>query len=309
MTGPVRATGPTSELAIDDSTAEQRALFHLLDAEPSRSAAGAAAASSEFRVRPTSFGRGPWDHGLLHGGPVVGLAAWASERLTDGTGLVCARLTAELHHGVPLADLDVSSMVVRASRRSIVVDATIRHGSRVVARSSSQWLLPSTGWQSDGAPVPSMPPLADDPGAGDFDYPRPGFNCDVAEVRYSSGSNELPGPAVVWIRLTSPLMAGQPTSPFVRLATVADLAAAAGFERGPDGEAFINADVTLQLDRLPSDEWIALDARTHRAAGGLGHNEATVFDVGGAFGRILQSLVETEQRLDSDAGDPASPIS
>jgi hypothetical protein len=252
-------------------------------------------------VHPSDYGRGPWDHGLLHGGPVVGLTAWASEHLVGNDGLLCARLTVELHHGVPVDELRATAVLVRTSRRSVVIDVSVRHGSTVVARSSSQWLAPSPGWDTDWGtrwgPTPPMPAEAADPGQGDFDYPRPGFNCDTAELRYVSGSNEVSGPAVVWARLTSPLIAGVPTSAFVRVATIADLAAAAGFERGPNDEAFINADVTLQLDRLPQGEWLGLDAQTYRSAGGIGHNEAVVFDVAGPFGRVIQSLVESPRLL------------
>jgi len=273
---------PNEQQAIDSESAHERALFWMVHET-----------AAEHIVRPTEYGRGPWDHGLLHGGPVVGLLAWASERLAGNRGLLCSRLTAELHHGVPLAELRVASNVMRESRRSKVIDVSIRHNSALVARSTSQWLEPSPGWDTGHVPAPPLPAEVAEPGDGDFDYPRPGFNCDAAELRYVEGSNELSGPATVWVRLTSPLIAGLVPSPFVRVAAVADLAAAAGFERGANDEAFINVDVTLQLDRPPVSEWLALDAKTHRWAGGVGHNEATVFDEGGSFGRILQSLVET----------------
>ena len=297
MSGAAHGLPANDQLALDDSTADERALFTVVDrcapaptAEPSTNRLG-------LTVRPSLYGRGPWDHGLLHGGPVVGLAAWAAEELVAGEGMVCGRLTVELHHGVPLADLDVSASLVRTSRRSKVVDVSIEHQSAVVARATAQWLVPSTGWDSGHLSAPPRPDQVADPGADGFDYPRPGFNCDAAELRYVSGSNEVSGPAVIWARLTSPLVAGAATSPLVRIATVADLAAAAGFERGPDDESFINVDVTLQLDRIPAGEWLALDSRTHRSAGGLGHNEAVVFDDNGGFGRILQTLVEAPTQL------------
>ncbi|MGI9611836.1 MAG: thioesterase family protein [Acidimicrobiales bacterium] len=285
------------QLSLDDSTADDRALFAVVDGAAHAETGGTSANRLGLTVRPTAYGRGPWDHGLLHGGPVVGLAAWATEQLGATDGMLCGRLTVELHHGVPLANLDVSASLVRASRRSKVVDVSIEHRSTVVARATAQWLVPSSGWDSNRVSAPPRPEQVADPGADDSDYPRPGFNCDAAELRYVSGSNEVSGPAVIWTRLTSPLMAGAATSPLVRIATVADLAAAAGFERGPSDEAFINVDVTLQLDRPPKGEWLALDARTHRSAGGLGHNEAVVFDDEGAFGRILQTLVEAPTQL------------
>ena len=301
MTGPAQPLPLSTRHSIDDRSADERALFRAVagtgrlapgNRKANTSAPEASGDHASVTVEPTAYGRGPWDHGLLHGGPVVGLAAWAAEQLAGDEPLNCARLTVELHHGVPVATLDVSATVVRSSRRSRVIDVSIRHDSTVVARATSQWLAPSSGWTSGQVDPPPRPDRADDPGAADVGYPRPGFNCDAAELRYTSGSNEVSGPAVIWARLTSPLIAGTSTSPFVCVATIADLAAAAGFERGPNDEAFINADLTLQLDRYPDGEWLALDARTHRAPGAVGHNEATVFDGRGSIGRILQSLVE-----------------
>jgi len=275
----------TAGIGLDDPAADDRALF--VPAGPP--------APASARVLPSDYGRGPWDHGLLHGGPVVGLAAWAAERLVarSETGpLLCARLTVELLRGVPADELEVAATVAKAGRRATVVDVTVHHDAKLIARATSQWLARSDGWDSDGPPAPARPEVAAVPDDGDFDYPRPGFNCDAAELRYVTGSNEESGPGVIWARLTSPLLAGVTTSPFVALATLADLAAAAGFERGPDDAAFINADITLQLNRYPIGDWIALDARNHRARGSVAFNEAHVYDDRGGFGRILQSLVE-----------------
>ncbi|MEL7209499.1 MAG: hypothetical protein AAGK32_14885, partial [Actinomycetota bacterium] len=172
-----------------------------------------------------------------------------------------------------------------------VVDVAITAEGRLVARASSQWLRPSAGWTSGGSEPPPRPNEVADPGGADIDYPRPGFNCDAAEFRYVSGSNEESGPGVVWARLTSPLLAGTATSPFVATATLADLAAAVGWERGPDEASYINADVTLQLTRPPSGPWLAFDAGLVRSVDGLGFNLAVLHDDHGPIGRVLQSLV------------------
>lgn len=269
---------------LDDEDAPTRALF-IPDGTPG---------PSMVRVVPTDYSRGPWDHGLLHGGPVVGLAAWASEAaqgLPDD--MICSRLTVELLRGVPKAELDVTASLVKAGRRTAVVDVAIVSADGLVARSTSQWVVRSDGWGEDASSVPARPDQVADPGGAEFVYPRPGFNCDAAEFRYAKGSNEESGPGLVWARLTSPLLAGSPTSPLVAVATLADLAAAAGYEISPTGTASINPDLTLQLNRYPVGPWIAIDARNHRALHATGFNEAHLYDDSGPFGRILQSLVET----------------
>lgn len=235
---------------------------------------------------------------MLHGGPIGGLAAWAAERLVTSEvpaspePLQCARLTLEILAPVRVRPLTVQGHVVKPGSRAMVVDVAISDGDRLVARASTQWLRTGPGWRSDDGPAPPRPDEVADPGSSEFDYPRPGFNCDTAEMRYVEGSNEEPGPGTIWVRLTSPLVAGEELSPLVRVATVADLAAAAAWEHTPAGTAYINPDVTLQLSRYPTGPWLALAARGRRAESGLGYNDAVAFDDQGSFGRILQSLVD-----------------
>lgn len=252
-------------------------------------------------VVPTEHCRGPWDPGALHGGPVCGLAAWAAERAVGGaeSGLLCARLTVEMLSSVPMAPLRLSAEVAKPGRRVQAIDVGIRHDDRLVARAFSQWVRPgaATALPASGPAPPRLPDTADDPDAGDFDYPRPGFNCDATELRIVSGSTEESGPGVMWHRLRSPVVADEPTSSFVAVATLSDLAAATGWQYAPSGASFINPDVTLQLNRLPDGDWVCLDAAAEAAGNGIGLNHCLVSDRHGPIGHILQTLVESPVQL------------
>lgn len=281
----------------DDGDDDERALFRPL------TISGGAGPDLQARVLPGPYGRGPWDHGLLHGGPVGGLAGWAAESMIGpDEGLLCSRLTVELLSGVPLAPLEVAATVAKPGRRSRVIDVSVVCDGRRVMRATSQWILPSLGWDTPAKPPPPRPEHRSDPADADFEYPRPGFNCDAAELRFVAGSTEESGPGLIWARLTSPLMAGFPLTPLVRAATLADLAAAVGWEHGPDDASFINPDITLQLNRHLDGPWIAIEAANQRAAGGAAFNEATLADDRGPFGRVLQSLVESPNQLQSAPG-------
>ena len=54
---------------------------------------------------------------------------------------------------------------------------------------------------------------------------------------------------------------------------------------------FINADLTIHLQRLPLGEWIGLDARTLLTSGGSGLAESVLHDRHGPVGRAFQTLV------------------
>ncbi|MFV0257200.1 MAG: thioesterase family protein [Acidimicrobiales bacterium] len=250
------------------------------------------------RVRPTDHARGPWDHELLHGGPVCGLAAHAAERLA-GPRLHCARLTVELLAGVPLEPLEVTATMAKPGRRTQLIDVTVVRAAtgRVVARAFTQWAVPGAGDPPAG-PVPARPPVTATPWQEPhLDYPRPGFNCDAAELRYTVGSNEQPGPATIWVRLVSRLVDTAPLTALTQVATAADLAAAAGWEPAPDGSPGINPDLTLQLGRYPTGSWIGLAALNRRWDGGVGFNDAVVYDDRSRLGTILQTLVTSPWAL------------
>jgi hypothetical protein len=73
---------------------------------------------------------------------------------------------------------------------------------------------------------------------------------------------------------------------------------AAAFERMEPGAVlpfdeylFINADLTISLDRRPEGEWIALQAHTLLHPGGIGWAESVLHDERGPLGRATQALV------------------
>ncbi|MCP4085673.1 MAG: thioesterase family protein [Actinomycetia bacterium] len=258
------------------------------------------------RFAPTHHSRGPWDHRFLHGGPVCGLLGHVAETEVGGDAdLLCSRLTVDLLRMVPLEPLTARTRTVKPGRRSRVVDVElILDAGTVVARASSQWINHhdnrSVPLGTPDDPPPARPATALEPQSADLDYPRPGFNCDAAELRPLVGNTEESGPGIVWARLTASVVEGEPVTPFTMVATLSDLAAAVGWERSKAGTAFVNPDVTLQLIREPEGPWVGLEARNHHAAHQVGTNEATLWDDHGRFGWVLQSLVESPIPVASD---------
>ena len=85
--------------------------------------------------------------------------------------------------------------------------------------------------------VPPRPAFTSDPGASqEFDYPRPGFNADGVELRPIEGTTETSGPGRIWMRLRTPVVAGEPTSPLLSLLAMSDLGIAVGWEHSPAGD-------------------------------------------------------------------------
>ena len=270
-------------------------------------------------VRATELTRGPWAHQVMHGGAIGGLLGWAVEREHRQLGIsqVCSRLTVEILSGMPMATYALAATIVKGGKRTALIDAEVREapgaggGGRLVARATSQWLTPTVPTdgelRGDGQSLPPIPAERADPGANpDIDYPRPGFNADAVDFRFVGGSTEEPGPGRTWLRLDHPFMAGEETSPLVRVATLADLGAAVGWDFSPSGGAYINTDVTLQLLRVPAGEWFYFDAATVVAPQGLAGTHTAICDRHGLLGWVLQSQVEAPAEIGFPGGMAAS---
>ena len=275
-------------------------------------------------VRATELTRGPWAHQVMHGGAICGLLGWAVEREQQQLGIdqVCSRLTTEILSGMPMATYEVTATIVKAGKRTALVDAEVRAAppesaapgsGRVVARATSQWLTPTIATPavaveaSGGLALPPIPAERADPGSNpDIDYPRPGFNADAVDLRFVGGSTEEPGPGRTWLRLDHRLMAGETPSPFVRIATLADLGAAIGWDFSPSGGAYINTDVTLQLLRAPLGEWFYFDAETVGTVHGLAGTHTAIRDQHGQLGWVLQSQLEAPAEIGFPGGMAAA---
>jgi hypothetical protein len=249
---------------------------------------------------PTDHARGPWDPMALHGGAPAALMSAAFERVEPGAELPVARLGFELLRPVPFAPLTLSTRIVRPGRRVQELAGEIHCEGKLICRASALRVqavpadlpLAERPTPSAAAVAETMPGPADgNPVRFALDDPdRASFAASAMEMRWLDDPWAL-GPGRVWMRLRHPLLAGEPLSPLARLAATADFANGVSAELPFERFLFINADLTVHLQRPPTGEWIGLDARTVLHAGGTGLSESVLHDVEGPVGRAFQTLV------------------
>jgi acyl-coenzyme A thioesterase PaaI-like protein len=268
-------------------------------------------------VRPTEHARGPWDPRALHGGSIAALIAAAFERLEPGSALPIARLGFEFLRPIPLAPLRLTTRIVRPGRRVQELAAELTalpaepgganagaDAEQVVCRASALRVQPvaaevaaaavaaSDVSDADTCPAESLPP----PEAGKpvrfslNDSEESSFAASAMEMRWLDDPRAL-GPARVWMRLRHPLLAGEQLTALARLAATADFGNGVGASLPFERFVFINADLTIHLQRQPRGEWIGVDARTLLHSGGTGLAESVLHDVHGPVGRAFQTLV------------------
>jgi|ERR1035441_3884762 hypothetical protein len=257
------------------------------------------------RFMPTEHARGPWDPQALHGGATAALMTAAFQRVEPGAELQIARLGFELLRPVPFAPLECSVRIVRAGRRVQELAGELRAGEDLICRASALRVqeVPGELPASATAATEQAMPGPDVGTAVRFaldDPTRASFAASAMEMRWLDDPWAM-GPGRVWMRLRHPLLPGEALTPLTRLAATADfgngVSAALPFERF----LFINADLTIHLQRQPRGEWIGLDARTLLHDGGTGLAESVIHDVHGVLGRAFQTLVVQPRRARDQA--------
>jgi hypothetical protein len=249
------------------------------------------------RFLPTEHARGPWDPRALHGGAPAALITAAFERLQPGAELAIGRLSFELLRPIPMAPLTLATSIVRPGRRVQELAAELRSGDELIARAGALRVqpVPAEAARAAAAPNRSDAPMPGPEQAEPLRFaldasPEASFAATAMEMRSFGAPSERP-PGRVWMHLRHPLLPGEPLTPLARLAATADfgngVSAALPFER----YLFINADLTIHLERLPRGEWIGLDARTLLHENGAGTAEGLLHDVHGPLGRAFQTLV------------------
>lgn len=239
---------------------------------------------------PNPIAQGGW--GPTLGGQVVGgLLARAMEQQVEDDDLQPARLTVEILRRVASAPIRVTASIARAGSRMRAIDALMTQQNDPVARASALYLR--RGAQPDGdvfTTAVSLPPLPHEP--PEFDDLVPMFIR--AYGKDPEDGDGFPwqhaGPRYAWVREVRDLVAGEELTPFVQAAMAADVTSSmANFSTA--GLAFINADYTLALSRLPSGPYIGLAALTHDSDAGVATASAGLSDALGPIGTTMTTAI------------------
>jgi hypothetical protein len=261
---------------------------------------------------PSELTRGPWDPESQHAGPPAALVGREVERLPSDERRQVGRITFDILRAVPIAPLRVEAQIVRPGRSVELVEATLADDEGDVMRAIA-WRL-----RAGGVKVP--PRLTSearaDVAAPDASTLRPGYAPPPPEessereffdtgqsvgyhtamdYRFASGAFREPGPATVWMRMRQPLVAGENPSPLQRVLVAADSGNGVSATLDWSRFVFINVDLTVHLNRMPSGEWVCLDAITIPEPTGVGLSDTALYDERGPIGRAAQTLLVSER--------------
>ena len=250
------------------------------------------------RYLATELTRGPWDPGAQHAGPPAALLGRAIEGLPDAAEFQVGRVTCEILRSVPIAPLLVSARVVRPGRRVQLVEAELRDEEGEPLMRANAWRIrtAAVAMPPAAAAVPPPPPGPEQGSEVEFFPTGQEFGYHSAmECRFVEGAFVEPGPAIVWLRMRQPLVAGEQPSPLQRVLVAADVGNGVSASLDYHRYLFINVDLTVHLERMPAGEWVCVDAVTLPQANGVGTAESVLSDGEGRIGRALQTLLIAER--------------
>jgi hypothetical protein len=248
--------------------------------------------AADDRLIPSELTRGPWDPDAQHAGPPSALLARALERCEPREGMRIGRITVEILRPVPLAPLTVEANVVRPGRSVELLEASLAGPDGEVMRASA-WRVAAGDVRVESDPPPPGPDQGRD---RDFFPTGQEFGYHTAmDYRFVRGSFLDPGPALVWMRMRQPLVAGEAPSPLQRVLVAADSGNGVSATLDWARYLFINVDLTVHLHRPLAGEWVCLDSITIPEPGGIGLADTALYDGRGPIGRAAQTLLIDER--------------
>ncbi|HYM34040.1 MAG TPA: thioesterase family protein [Steroidobacteraceae bacterium] len=244
------------------------------------------------RAFTTSFAAGPWSPNHQHGAAPTCLICWAVERIPTLEPMQVARITVELLRPVPIAPLEIKTEILREGRKiqlcfaQLFADGVEVVRANVLKIRTTSLTLPDTAKEEPiSLPMPDASRVPK-PFPDDTDKFVSGL-----ELRFARGGFRPPGPAAVWFRAKQPIISGEPISQLMRAAIASDFCNGVSSRLNFNQWTFINADLNINLARMPVGEWVLLDAESYVGPTGAGVAFARLGDMQGYFGRAVQSLV------------------
>ncbi|HEX5090081.1 MAG TPA: thioesterase family protein, partial [Nocardioides sp.] len=227
--------------------------------------------------------------------PPAALLARAVDATTDDPAFTIARLTVDMLGPIPQGVVRTEAEVVRPGRRVELVAARLLVDDRL-ACTATAWRVreESESTRHLVEPPAELPPVPHEGATTYFEGVPPewGYGPSV-EWRFVEGgfSGPVTGRARLWTRPRIPLVAGEETAPLHRLMVVADSTNGVS-ARLPIREWWsIPNTLTVTVERVPTEEWMYMDAATNLSPHGRGVAHSVMSDGQGVLAHVAQPLL------------------
>lgn len=252
------------------------------------------------RYIPSQSAGSPWGLVSLHGGAPTALMVSAMQDRFSADEMQLVRFTVDLFRAVPMRPLTMRCNTVRDGKRVKMYDVSLFHDGVEVCRSSglvlkkTDVMIPESVRREQPLPEAIARAMDQEPHEGIGPEHRmyegastPGLHRDVPikPVFLKIGV----GHGCSWAKVPGPVIAGRENTPLDTVAVLADFANGFAQVHLSEELGFINADLVVNLFRMPESEWICIDARAFPQPSGLSMVATELYDEHGMIGRVSQS--------------------
>ena len=242
-------------------------------------------------VVTSPYAAGPWDPSMQHGSPPASLVVWAAERIATPVPMRIARVTVDLMRPVPVAPLTIESGVLRDGRKiQLCAVRLLAKGVVVVSATILKIKVQGAELPPEAVIEPVTLPGPEQSRVEHVDFSSSPFVTGMS-LRAARGHFGRVGLGAIWYRVDRPIVEGAAVSQAMRTMAAADFCNGTSSVLDFRDWTFLNADLTVNFSREPAGDWILVDAETWVGPDGAGLAMARLADVGGYFGRAVQSLV------------------
>ncbi len=227
---------------------------------------------------PTGLGPSFWDSSKQGGAQICGLTAQLLGAIPVPVPMLPVRLTLDIFGAVPIATLTARTRLLREGGRIQLAELELEAEGRTWVRAT----LLRVRKQGDEL---QLEPLT---------YPFPegaqGQTRVLAESIRIAGSDSEPGPGAVWLRVITPMIAGEPIDPLACVAAAADWGTTVAPPASLNDWTYVSLDLSIHLSRMPRSDWMLLDGTSEVAGNGTGIATLRMGDTEGMFGTAHQSV-------------------
>jgi hypothetical protein len=247
-------------------------------------------ASGADRFTSTSATVGPWDPRLSHGSPPAALLLRAIERAFPRADARVGRIALDFFGPVPVAELTVSTEMIRAGSRVELSRARLCAGGKT-AMEASVWRIATKAGRVPSVADERKPPALPGPQPQTVFDALPHFGYARAlEWRFVDGAFDRLGPATIYARPLLPLIGAETPSALARLMLMVDSANGISAALPLFEYMFVPVELTVTVRRYPRTEWVGMHAATTIEEDGVGLTRAELFDEEGYVGSAVQTL-------------------
>lgn len=246
----------------------------------------------------TQLANAGWYDEGQHGGALAALICGHIEAVPTLTPMQVSRFTMDLFRVVPLVPLTLETEVIREGKRiqAIVVRVLSPQGIELTRAMVQRIRLETIGLPEGVHEKPTSHPrpvsleMADTRTWGHGPEDKTMFHRNAIEIREIEGGFHTTAGGSLWMRVVKPIIAGLEITPLQRLVVPADFCNGVSRLTLDPTWLFMNPDLSVNVNRLPVGEWVALDAESSYAPTGRGVATGTLWDERGYLGRSTQTL-------------------